>query len=233
MNQQKRNVFMDVELKNPAQPIPEEEVIQAPPEPVEKPQEEQIFKPTKDLVLQKPEDPKKYARKTNAKREVTPKMKAHLERIRGLAQEAKNKKKQSKMDPAPEEPVHMPVTEPAPVPVVPVVQPTYNSPNIDYDRIINGLWTKQQQEKQRTTELAQYREQIRKEERQKALNESTSLFKQAYNTHQKKQKESLGLRTLKGFTPQHSHPVFNRSQQQIAQPNMGQSDNPFDVCFKR
>ena len=38
-----RNVFLDVDLKNPAQPIEEEEVIEKPPDPIE-PEEEKIFK---------------------------------------------------------------------------------------------------------------------------------------------------------------------------------------------
>jgi hypothetical protein len=109
MEKTNRNVFLDVELKNPAQPVEEEDVIQAPPEPKPEPEEEKIFKPVKkDLVLQKPEEKKKYDRKTNAKREVTPKMRAHLERIRGLAKEAKEKKKREKMGAIEEEPEPQP-----------------------------------------------------------------------------------------------------------------------------
>ena len=90
-----RNVFLDVDLKNPAQPIEEEEIIEKPPDPIT-PEEEQIFKKKNDLVLTKPEETKKSDRKTNQKRQVTPKIKAHLERIRKIAAESKAKKKAEK-----------------------------------------------------------------------------------------------------------------------------------------
>lgn len=237
MEKSNRNVFLDVELKNPAQPVPEEEVIQAPPEPKPEPEEEKIFKPVKkDLVLQKPEEKKKYDRKTNAKREVTPKMKAHLERIRGLAKEAKEKKKREKMGAIEEEPEPQPNPQPQvpqnipPKPVVPVapVAQTSNN-NIDYDRIINGIWHKQQQQVQFNQQLQQAREQIRQEERKKALEESKTLFTQAYQAHQKKQSQNIGLQALRGFTPQHNHPVFKQKSQPQYQ---NTSNNPFDACFR-
>lgn len=234
-----RNVFLDVELKNPAQPIEEEEVVDIPKEePTPKgaePEEEQIFK-KKDLVLQKPEDDKKKDRKTNQKRAVTPKMAAHLERIRKLAQESKAKKRaekesknKPKEDPLPSIPEHTP-SAPIPVPQTARVAVESVGSSIDYDRIINGLWNKQQQQNQIQSQLQQAREQIRREEREKALKESTHLFTQAYQSHKKKQSENVGLRALRGFTPQHNHPVFKNKQNPIQTPQ--QSANPFDVCFK-
>jgi hypothetical protein len=230
MEKNNRNVFLDVELKNPAQPIPEEEVVEIPPEePKPEPEEEKIFKKN-DLVLQKPVEEKKKDRKTNQKRAVTPKMAAHLERIRKLAQESKAKKKaekEAKANPQPRAPTPIP-PEPQ-VPQKPQAPVASVGGSIDYDRIINGLWTKQQQHNQMQSQLQLAREQIRKEERAKALKESTSLFTQAYQQHQQKQKQNMGLQALRGFTPQHNHPVF-KSRQQPTQ--SGQSSNPFDVCFK-
>ena len=237
MEKSNRNVFLDVELKNPAEPIPEEEVIDTPPPP--KPEEEQIFK-KKELVLQKPEETKKD-RKTNQKRAVTPKMAAHLQRIRKLAAESKAKKKAEKEAKNPKEPAPQsaplesipeePVQPPTPVPQ-PVQQPvaSVGSPNIDYDRIINGLWNKQQQQTQLAQQMNQYREQIRQEERKKAFNESKTLFMQAAENHRKKQRENMGLQALRGFTPQHNHPVFK--QKNTVPQSAGQSANPFDICFK-
>ena len=237
MEKSNRNVFLDVELKNPAEPIPEEEVIDTPPPP--KPEEEQIFK-KKELVLQKPEETKKD-RKTNQKRAVTPKMAAHLQRIRKLAAESKAKKKAEKEAKNPKEPAPQsaplesipeePVQPSTPVPQ-PVQQPvaSVGSPNIDYDRIINGLWNKQQQQTQLAQQMNQYREQIRQEERKKAFNESKTLFMQAAENHRKKQRENMGLQALRGFTPQHNHPVFK--QKNTVPQSAGQSANPFDICFK-
>lgn len=234
MEKSNRNVFLDVELKNPAQPVEEADVIQAPPEPKPEPEEEKIFKPVKkDLVLQKPEEKKKYDRKTNAKREVTPKMRAHLERIRGLAKEAKEKKKREKMGAIEEEPEPQPKPEPVQPQTIPQqsvasVAPVANT-NIDYDRIINGIWQKQQQQTQFNQQLQQAKEQIRQEERKKALEESRTLFTQAYQAHQKKQSQNIGLQALRGFTPQHNHPVFKQKNQPQYQ---NTSNNPFDACFK-
>ena len=245
MEKNNRNVFLDVELKNPAEPIAEEEVLETPPPPP-KPEEEQIFK-KKELVLQKPEESKKD-RKTNQKRVVTPKMAAHLERIRKLAAESKAKKKAEKeaknpkksapqsapLETIPEEPSID--TRQPPLPSVPVPQPvrqpvaSVGSPNIDYDRIINGLWNKQQQQTQLAQQMNQYREQIRQEERKKAFNESKTLFMQAAENHRKKQSQNMGLQALRGFTPQHNHPVFK--QKNTVPQSAGQSANPFDVCFK-
>jgi hypothetical protein len=250
-----RNVFLDVDLKNPAQPIEEEEVIEKPPDPIE-PEEEQIFKKKNDLVLTKPEETRKSDRKTNQKREVTPKMKAHLERIRKLAAESKAKKRAEKeankpkpqaspsvpLSPIPEEPTpmqHQPskpiqIPQPQQSSVASVkgqapYQPQVGS-QIDYDRIINGLWTKQQQQQQMTQQMNQYREQIRQEERKKAFEESKNLFIQAHQTAKKKQSQNMGLQALRGFTPQHSHPVFKQKQNNNSY-NPQPSSNPFDACF--
>lgn len=233
-----RNVFLDVDLKNPAQPIEEEEVIEKPPDPVE-PEEEQIFKKKNDLVLTKPEETKKSDRKTNQKREVTPKMKAHLERIRKLAAESKAKKKAAKEANKPQ-PTHVSAPKletvsqepPAPSQPIQIPQPSVSSVGgqIDYDRIINGIWSKQQQQQQLSQQMNQYREQIRQEERKKAFEESKNLFIQAHNTAKKKQSQNVGLQALRGFTPQHNHPVFRQKQNNNAytpQP----SNNPFDACF--
>ncbi len=238
MEKSNRNVFLDVELKNPAEPIAEEEVLEAPP-PVPKPEEEQIFK-KKELVLQKPEDSKKE-RKTNQKRAVTPKMAAHLERIRKLAAESKAKKKAEKeaKNPKKSAPQSAPLEsipeEPSidtRQPPTPVQQPvaSVGSTNIDYDRIINGLWNKQQQQTQMAQQMNQYREQIRQEERKKAFDESKTLFMQAAQNHRKKQSQNMGLQALRGFTPQHNHPVFK--QKNTVPQSAGQSANPFDICFK-
>jgi len=241
MEKTNRNVFLDVELKNPAQPVEEEDVVAKPQAPPDsegakpEPEEEKIFKPVKkDLVLQKPEEKKKYDRKTNAKREVTPKMRAHLERIRGLAKEAKEKKKREKMGAIEEVPEPQPeVPQPVQPQIIPQqsvasVAPVANN-NIDYDRIINGIWHKQQQQTQFNQQLQQAREQIRQEERKKALEESRTLFTQAYQAHQKKQSQNIGLQALRGFTPQHNHPVFKQKSQPQYQ---NTSNNPFDACFK-
>lgn len=238
MMKSNRNVFLDVDLKNPAEPIQEEEVIEKPPEPVE-PQEEQIFKKKNDLVLTKPEETKRSDRKTNQKREVTPKMKAHLERIRKLAAESKAKKRAAKeankpkakaepLPPVPEEP-------PQPSKPIQIPQPQQSSvasvgSQIDYDRIINGLWNKQQQQQQLNQQMNQYREQIRQEERKKAFEESKNLFIQAHQTAKKKQSQNMGLQALRGFTPQHNHPVFRQKQNNNAY-NPQPSNNPFDACF--
>ena len=233
-----RNVFLDVDLKNPAEPIQEEEVIEKPPEPVE-PQEEQIFKKKNDLVLTKPEETKRSDRKTNQKREVTPKMKAHLERIRKLAAESKAKKRAAKEanKPKPQAEPLPTVQEEPPQPSKPIQipQPQQSSvasvgSQIDYDRIINGLWNKQQQQQQLNQQMNQYREQIRQEERKKAFEESKNLFIQAHQTAKKKQSQNMGLQALRGFTPQHNHPVFRQKQNNNAY-NPQPSNNPFDACF--
>jgi len=239
MEKTNRNVFLNVDLKNPAEPIKEEEVVEMPEEPKVEPEEEKIFK-KKDLVLEKPADDRKKDRKTNQKREVTPKMKAHLERIRKLAQESKAKKKAEKegKQPAPRAPTPtVPMPSQPHLPSQPIAVPQRTQPSvesvggsIDYDRIINGLWNKQQQQTQLQSQITQAREQIRREEREKALKESTSLFTQAYQAHQKKQQQNVGLQALRGFTPQHSHPVFKNKQNPLGTPQ--QSNNPFDVCFK-
>jgi len=232
-----RNVFLDVELKNPAEPVKEEEVVEMPiEEPKPEPEEEKIFKKN-DLVLQKPEDDKKKDRKTNQKRAVTPKMAAHLERIRKLAAESKAKKKAEKESKSkPKEVASAPLPT---IPEVPQAQPQQipQRPvasvggSIDYDRIINGLWQKQQQQQQFTSQIASAREQIRREEREKALKESTQLFTQAYQSHKKKQQANVGLQALRGFTPQYNHPVFKNKQQPQNPSPLGNSTNPFDACF--
>lgn len=249
MTQPKRNVFLNVDSTQPPAPeVKEEEVIDlpnpaesAPPE-VEPITEDKIFK--KDLVLKKPDDkPKgKYARKTNQKREVTPKMQAHLDRIRVKANETKAKNKaereakkaQSQAQP---QVVQPPITEVPPQPVeipskpIDIPQPP-RSDSIDYDKIINGLWYKQQQHNKQQQEMEDWKIKIRKEEREKALKESTQLFKEAATTYQNRQKQHAGMQVLQGYRPKH-HPVFNRQQntKKYERPQ-GAPVNPYDACFQ-
>ena len=186
MQKQRPGLFMDVDLKNPAEEIvPEDEVVELPPPPKEKPNESEIFKQN-DLVLKKPEKTKGPYRKTDQKRTLTPKMEAHLKNIRAKSAETRRLKKLEKegktgvenTPPPVEEPQNQQVRRvPTPVPPqTPVSQPQYQAPVIDYDRIINGVYSRQQEHHTKQRQMDEWREQVRKEERAKALQQSQSLF---------------------------------------------------------
>lgn len=242
MQKQRPGLFMDVDLKNPAEEvIPEDEVVEMPPPPKEKPNESEIFKQSNDLVLKKPEDKKKPYRKTDQKRTLTPKMEAHLKNIRAKSAEARRLKKLEKEgnlppveNPPPQtQPVSQPVAQPQPqsqpqqvkrmpTPTPPQPQP----PVIDYDRIINGVFNKQQEHQQKQKQMDEWREQIRKEERQKAFEQSQSLFMEASKAFKKQSAANMGLNVLSGRTPKH-HPVFRNNPVQQPKPNV----NPYDAIF--
>ncbi len=250
--QNRQNVFLDVNVKEPELPQEEEVLDMKPPEELPKPTEKEIFKqPSKELKLEKPVTKRKADRITDAKRTVTPKMRAHLDRIRVKASEAKKKKAAEKAGipyepPAPEpEPVPEPVT-PQPVaqpPSMPTIQESVRSvpqvpqavaPSIDYDRIVNGLWSRQQKYNEEQKYLAEMREQIRKEEREKALKESTGLLQQAAVKYKKAHQAQLGNSVLQNYQNRYQgHPVFKVKQNAGKfETSNGGAANPFDVCFK-
>lgn len=249
--QNRQNVFLDVTPTNPEPPPPQEEVLDMkPPEeipPPEKPTEKQIFKKP-ELKLEKPATKRKADRITDQKRQVTPKMRAHLDRIRGKAAEARKKKAAEKAgveyippeDPVPEPTQPEPVAQPPNMPSIPesvlsVPQiPNQNAgPSIDYERIVNGLWSRQQKYNEEQKYLAQMRDQIRKEEREKAFKESSSLFQQAAVKYKKSQQAQLGNSVLGNYQNRYQgHPVFKlKPDTPKPAPNSGGSTNPFDVCF--
>ena len=247
--QTRSNVFMNVEPTNPEPPPLEEEVLDMkPPEEIPKPTEKEIFRKP-ELKLEKPIVKRKADRITDNKRTVTPKMRAHLDRIRTKATEAKKKKACEKAGVPYEQPVEEVINPPIPqavaqpsimptiqesvrsVPQVPISQP--NSPSIDYDRIVNGLWSKQQKFNEEQKYMAQMREQIRKEEREKALAESTNLFQKAAVNYKKQHQAQLGNSVLQNFQNRYQgHPVFKVKQNGGKYQASGGGANPFDVCFK-
>ena len=256
--QNRQNVFIDVTPTNPDPAPPQEEILDMkPPEeipPPEKPSEKEIFKKP-ELKLEKPTTKRKADRLTDQKRTVTPKMRAHLDRIRSKASEAKKKKAAERAGvpyepPAPEpEPVAEPVPQPvAPQPVaqppsMPTIQesvrsvnpyPQHKAPEIDYDRIVNGLWSRQQKYNEEQKYLAQMREQIRKEEREKALKESSTLFQAAAVKYKKNQQAQLGNSVLSNYQNRYQgHPVFKLKQNTGKfETSGGATPNPFDACFK-
>jgi len=240
--QVRQNVFIDVEEKAPKELPPQEEVLDMkPPEeieqpPPEKPTEEKIFK--KELKLEAPVTKRKADRKTDQKRTVTPKMRAHLDRIRQKASESKTRKAQERKEKekAEQEPKVEPELEP--IPEEPVRTPYYpqvqSTPQIDYDRIVSGLWDRQQKHKEEQDRLALMREQIRKEEREKAFQESSTLFQAAAAKYKKNQEAQLGKNVLNSYQNRYSgHPVFQvKKNPTVAPTNPGAPINPFDACFK-
>ncbi len=250
--QDRQNVFLDVTPANPEPPPPQEEVLDMkPPEEIPVPTEKQIFKKP-ELKLEKPVIKRKADRLTDGKRTVTPKMRAHLDRIRGKAAEARKKKAAEKAgveyipppeDQIPEEVMPEPVAQPPSLPNIPesvmsVPQiprvPTQNAgPSIDYDRIVSGLWSRQQKYNEEQKYLTQMRDQIRKEEREKAFKESSSLFQQAAVKYKKSQQAQLGNSVLNNYQNRYQgHPVFKLKQETAKPaPTSGGTTNPFDVCF--
>ena len=251
--QNRENVFLDVTPVNPDPAPPEEEVLDMkPPEEIPKPTEKEIFKKP-ELKLEKPVVKRKADRITDQKRTVTPKMRAHLDRIRGKAAEAKKKKAAEKAgipytppepEPAPEPVTPQPVAQP---PSMPTIQESVRSvpqvpqavapnvaPSIDYDRIVNGLWSRQQKYNEEQKYMAQMREQIRKEEREKAMKESTTLLQQAAVKYKKAHQAQLGNSVLSNYQNRYQgHPVFKVKQNAGKfETSNGAATNPFDVCFK-
>ena len=251
--QNRENVFLDVTPVNPDPAPPEEEVLDMkPPEEIPKPTEKEIFKKP-ELKLEKPVVKRKADRITDAKRTVTPKMRAHLDRIRVKASEAKKKKAAEKAgipytppepEPVPEPVTPQPVAQPPSmptiqesvrsVPQVPAQHPQAVAPSIDYDRIVNGLWSRQQKYNEEQKYMAEMREQIRKEEREKALKESTGLLQQAAVKYKKAHQAQLGNSVLQNYQNRYQgHPVFKVKQNAGKfETSNGGTANPFDVCFK-
>lgn len=249
--QDRQNVFLDVTPTIPEPPPPQEEVLDMkPPEeipPPPKPTEKQIFKKP-ELKLEKPVVKRKADRLTDGKRTVTPKMRAHLDRIRGKAAEAKKKKAAEKAgveyippeEPVPEPIQPQPIAEPPSMPTIPesirsvpeIPKPV--TPQIDYDRIVSGLWSKQQKYNEEQKYMAEMRDKIRAEERQKALQESSALFKQAAVKYKKDHEAKLGNSVLSNYQNRYQgHPVFKLKQNNGKfETSGGGTTNPFDVCFK-
>ncbi len=257
MSRQNRpNVFLDVDLKNPEPQPPQEEILDMkPPEEIPPPTEKEIFKqPKKDLVLEKPEGVKRKAdRKTDQKRQVTPKMKAHLDRIRIKAAEGKKKKAAERagveyippplpqvQEVIPPPQIPQPVAQP---PQMPPIQESVNSvryaqpqqPQLDYDQLADRLWSRQQKYNEEQKYISTLTEKIRREEREKALKESTTLLKEAASKYKKDHQAQLGRSVLTNYQNRYAgHPVFKVKPdgqgkfQGSANPNA----NPFDVCFK-
>lgn len=258
MSRQTRpNVFLNVDVKEPELPQEEEVLDMKPPEELPKPTEKEIFRKP-ELKLEKPVVKRKADRITDAKRTVTPKMRAHLDRIRIKASEAKKKKACEKAgvpyDPPPEaEPMPSPLA-PQPVaqaPSMPTIQESVRSiaphpqqvapnvapnvaPSIDYDRIVNGLWSRQQKYNEEQKYMAEMREQIRKEEREKAMKESTGLLQQAAVKYKKAHQAQLGNNVLSNYQNRYQgHPVFKlKNNNGKFETSSGGAANPFDVCFK-
>lgn len=247
--QDRANVFLDVDLKIPDPPINEEEVLDmSPPEPPPKPTEKDIFKKP-DLVLEKPTIKRKADRKTDQKRTVTPKMRAHLDRIRTKASESKKKKACEKNGleyiPPPQieetipEPIVRQVQESPIMPTIPEesvnsVNESRSGSDIDYDRIVNGLWSRQQKYNDEQKYMSEIRDKIRKEEREKAFKESSTLFQSAAVKYKKATEAKLGNNVLFNYQNKYQgHPVFGLKKNNNGnyQTN-GSTDNPFDSCFK-
>ena len=175
-------------------------------------------------------------------------MRAHLDRIRSKAVEAKKKKAAEKAgleytppeEPAPEPVQPEPVVKPPSMPAIPESVssvphiPNPVVPQIDYDRIVNGLWSRQQKYNEEQKYLAQMRDQIRKEEREKAFKESSTLFQQAAVKYKKSQQAQLGNSVLSNYQNRYQgHPVFKlKPKSDKFETSGGGTPNPFDVCFK-
>ena len=244
--QVRQNVFLDVKEKAPQELPPQEEIldmkpqeeIEVPPPEVEKPTEDKIFK--KELKLEAPVVKRKADRKTDQKRTVTPKMRAHLDRIRAKASESKSRKAQERKEKeaAEKEAAEPVVEEMETIPEEPVSAPYYPQANqsqqIDYDRIVNGLWDRQQRHNEEKQRIATLTEQIRQEERQKAFKESGALFQQAAAKYKKTQQAQMGGNILSGYQNKYNgHPVFQvRKNGNKIEPVQGGAVNPFDACFK-
>lgn len=253
--QDRPNVFLDVTPKEPEPLPPQEEILdmQQLKEDLPPPTEKEIFKQPskKDLVLSKPEGVKRKAdRKTDQKRQVTPKMKAHLDRIRHKAVEGKKKKAAERAGveyvPSPalnqvqEDPLPPPqvLKQPSLAPQLPSipesVPQSVNYPQFDYDQLADRLWSKQQKYNDEQKYISTITEKIRQEEREKALKESTILLKEAASKYKKDHQAQLGRSVLQNYQNRYAgHPVFK-----VRQDNQGKfqasstNSNPFDVCFK-
>ena len=249
--QNRQNIFLDVNTKEPEIANEAEILDMKPPEEIPKPTEKDIFKKP-ELKLEKPVTKRKADRITDAKRTVTPKMRAHLDRIRHKASEAKKKKYAEKngleYTPPAEESIPEPVAvQPvAKIPSMPAIQeesvksvsqpvniPAPTQPNLDYDRIVNGLWSKQQKYNEEQKYMSDIREKIRQEEREKAFKESSTLFQSAAQKYKKNHQAQLGQNVLLNYQNKYQgHPVFRQKNnpQKYETPTGGA--NPFDVCFK-
>ena len=219
--ERRKNILMDVQLKEKPEQIVEEE----PPEP--KPTEEQIFKAPRQkeaLPIETVEEeeavplieaPKKV------KRACSDKMKSHLKKCRELANAKKAQIKAEKL--AKNKPIDIPPT----IPEEPSHAPQrYISPQaeIDYDRIISGVSNKLEQSNLEDNYYQEMEQRIRKEEEEKAKSKYGNYFLEATQKFKRNAYKGYGSNIITGKVRGNS--ILNKSRQFNQQ-----SDNPFDNCF--
>ena len=223
----RKNIMMDVTPN----PVPQKEIVeQIPEEP--KPTEKDIFKTgSVEEDMSVVDEPVNYEKNKKDKRQCTPKMKLHMDKMRLKAVEKKEELKRLKemeiiekykatLAPTPQTTISLEPIEEEIKPTRKVKAEPINE--IDYERIINGVSDRFHKKSKEEKERAEWEKKIRQDENEKTKKQYGELFTKAATDFRKKTYQGYG----KGFGGKTVHPVFGNSY--AFDP---QSTNPFDKCF--
>tara|TARA_R110000850_G_scaffold30116_2_gene82917 strand:- start:184 stop:891 length:708 start_codon:yes stop_codon:yes gene_type:complete len=233
--ERRKNIMMDVTPN----PVPVEEVVEEIEE-EPKPTESDIFKGVSVAIKEVVED--QEVPKKKDKRECTPKMKLHMDKMRIKAAERKAQlvklkemeiieKYKATLEQKKSRPVKLAAVKEEEEDEVEAIRPpikekkkayTNLNEDIDYDRIITGVTHKFQQKHKEERERAEWEQKIRNDENEKSKKYYGELYTKAATDFKKKTYQGYG----KGFGGKSVHPVFGNSYAYDPK-----QSNPFDKCF--